>query len=795
MTKIMRIMTIRQYFLLACIYICLPALVLADEADHPAHYSWQAQVIDDHGHPIPYANVVVLDLNRGGVSDEAGYVKLDHLPAGTFEIGITVIGYVHKSIQVVIPQSGRGIREVVLEHTILEGTAVTVSVTGLPTDVLHSERTVSVLEGNDLQRSAGQSLSSTINAVPGVQMQAQGHAVNKPVIRGLTNQRIVILKDGIRLEGQQWGGHHTPEADVLSIGRIEVVRGPMGLIYGSDALGGVIQLQSPDLQTLDEGGERLQVAFRTGFHANSQQGVGGIGVQKAWQRSALRVNTSGRWSDDYAAPGDGKFLDRVPGTAFEQLNLNVHIVQKFTGHELEVLGSHYQEEQTLIGEGHWHNTGGGADGSEPWFHVLGEIKSPTKHQNLTLKGKLIMQHSWLEYDAGVQQNYRQGGPAGVTPVVDITTSTHSANIRWRHVVQDKLPGTIGVSYLKKNSKSIGVERLLPDYVMNTAGLFSYYRWRWRNLTFSGGLRLDVNQYNILISQYPSLSTKEDVTLEHSPITSGSLGLVWHQVEKPYSVAFNVGTGWRPPNPYELYINGIHHGDWKIERGDADLTHEQAVNADIIFRHVNSSHSGELTFFYNQMQNYIFSSPAGDRDPSTGIPIYQITQGDARTLGSEMRLEYLISDHVQANMGWDVIWGELLETGMDADGDGQIEQSLPSMNPPRVLLGLEYELEKIAWFKDVNLEIEGEHVFAQNNLAEMENLIDDYAGGFDFIEPKAYGLLNIAAHGMLDLMGSSVDLTLGIDNVLNTKYYSHLSRYKGMVYDQGFNLYGEIRLKL
>lgn len=768
-------------------------MVLADESDHPAHFSWQAQVLDDHGHPIPYANVVVLDLNRGGVSDEAGYVKLDHLPAGKFEIGITVIGYVHKSIQVVIPQSRRTIRKVVLEHTILEGTAVTVSVTGLPTDILHSERTVSVLEGNDLQRSTGQSLSSTIKDVPGVQMQAQGHAVNKPVIRGMTNQRIVILKDGIRMEGQQWGGHHTPEADVLSIGRIEVVRGPMGLIYGSDALGGVIQLQSPDLQTLDEGGEPLQFALRSGFHANSQQGVGGIGIQKAWQNSAMRINGSGRWSDDYAAPGDGKFLDRVPGTAFQQMNLNIHYVQKFIGHELQVLGSHYEEEQTLIGEGHWHNSGGGKEGNEPWFHVLGEIKSPTSHDNVTLKGKLIMNHSWVEYDAGIQQNHRQGGPAGDSPMVDITTTTQSANIRWRHVVQDKLPGTIGVSYLKKRSNSVGSERLLPDYVMNTAGLFSYYRWRWRSLTFSGGLRLDANQYAIHASQYPTLNAEKDVTLKHLPITSGSLGLVWHQVETPYSVAFNVGTGWRPPNPYELYINGIHHGDWKIEMGDTKLTEEQVVNADIIFRHVNRSHSGELTFFYNQMQNYIFSSPTGDRDPSTGIPVYQITQGDARTLGSEMRLEYLFADQVQANIGWDFIFGELLESSVDADGDGKIEGALPSMNPPRFLLGLKYELEELSWFKDVNVEVEGEHVFAQNNLAEMENIIDDYAGGFAFIEPEAYSLLNIAAHGRLLLLGNSVDLTLGIDNVLNAKYYSHLSRYKGMVYDQGFNLFGEIRI--
>lgn len=774
--------------------LLIPLLLVADEENQLVHYSWHAQLIDDHGQPVPYANVVVHDLNRGAVSDENGLIKLDHLPAGDFEVSISVIGYVHKSLRVIIPQQRGAIKRVVLEHTILEGSVVTVSATGLPTDILHSERTVSVLEGDDLNRNAGQSLSSTINDVPGVQMLAQGHAVNKPVIRGMSNQRIVILKDGIRMEGQQWGGHHTPEADVLSIGRIEVVRGPMGLVYGSDALGGVIQLQSPDLRTLDEGGERFRLAIRSGFQANSQQGLGGIGIQRAWQNAALRLSASGRWSDDYAAPDEGQFLKRVAGTAYDQQSVNFHYSKKFKTHEMELLGSHYREEQTLIGEGHWHNTGGGDDGSQPWFHVLGEIKSPTTHQNLTLKGKWIMEHSWIEYDAGLQTNHRQGGPEDETPAVDITTETYSTNIRWRHVVQDRLPGTIGLSYLRKTSASIGGERLLPDYTMNTAGIFSYYRWRWRNLTFSGGLRLDANRYEIKTDSYWNPLLAEDIVVDHFPVTSGSVGLVWHEVEKPYSLAFNVGTGWRPPNPYELYIDGIHHGDWKIEIGDANLQEERAINADLILRHVNSSHNGEFTLFYNHMRNFIYSAPTGARDPLTGIPIYQIKQGNARTLGGEMRLEYLFGEHLRADIGWDVILGELLESISDADGDGEVETALPAMNPPRLLTGVGYELKRVLWFRNVSFDLEGEYVFAQNRLAEMENVIDDSFSGTSFVEPQAYSLLNVAMHGSMDVFGSVVDISLGIDNVLNTQYYSHLSRYKGMVYDQGFNLYGEIRLE-
>jgi len=469
-------------------------------------------------------------------------------------------------------------------------------------------------------------------------------------------------------------------------------------------------------------------------------------------------------------------------------------VKKFTGHEVELLGTHYQEEQTLIGEGHWHNSGGGADGSEPWYHVLGEIVSPTTHRSLTLRGKILMDHSWIEYDAGVQENHRQGGPAGETYAVDITTDTYTTDLRWRHIVQDKLPGTIGLSYMRKSSTSIGIERLLPDYTLDALGLYSYYRWKLHTLTFSGGLRLDGNSYDIQATSFPGLALVESNRRQSFPIASGSLGLIWHEVETPYSLAMNIGTGWRPANPYELYINGIHHGDWKIELGDPDLQEEHAVNTDLILRHVAGSHTGELTFFYNRMRNYIFSSPTGNRDASTGIPIYQISQGDAHTYGSEMRLEYMLGEYLRADIGWDVMWGELLDDVIDADGDGAVEYALPSMNPPRLLAGFHYEIGKLAMLHDVSFEMNGEYVFAQENLAEMENLIDDGYGNATFLEPQAYSLLDVAVHGAMDLGITSLDMSLGVNNLLNARYYGHLSRYKGLVYDQGFNAYGELRLK-
>lgn len=786
--------TIRPFaFILLCLLLVPP--VQAEAPPHRGEHTWHAHLHDENGAPVPYANIILNELNTGAVSDEQGHVEIHHLPAGVFTADISVIGYVNRSVQIRLPQQIGERVEIELQHTVLEGSTVTVTVTGLPTDVLNSERTVTVLEGEALARQQGQSVSATLAKVPGVQILSQGHAVAKPVIRGMTNQRLVLLKDGIRQEGQQWGGHHTPEADVLSIGRIEVLRGPIGLIYGSEALGGVIQLQSPQIRTLDEGGEPWRLGIRSGFRANSRQALGALGLQRTWQHSGLRLNVSGRQSGDYAVPGDDKFLQVQDGTAYRQMNIDLHASHKLSRNELELLASHYWEEQTLIGEGHWHNTGGGADGDQPWFHVLGSILSPTLHQTLTLKGKWLLDNSWLEYDLGTQLNHRQGGPEGEEPVVDLEAGTQSLNLRWRHLVQERLPGTIGLSVQSRNSDSRGSEVLLPDYQQLSMGGYAYYRWMLADLTFSGGLRLDGVRYDIEETRFTQNYQIESTQKTFVPVTSGSLGLVWHRPEAPYSIALNMGSGWRPPNPYELYINGVHHGDWKIEIGDPDLDPEIALNTDLILRHVAQSHTGEVSFFYNHMRDFIHSSPTGSLDALTGIPIYQIEQGNARTYGFEFRLQHVLGEHWRWELGADAMHGEVLYDLSDADGDGEVETALPAINPPRALLGLMFFHPGLGLFRDIEFGIDAELVNAQKRLAEFENMLDNGYGVAVFVKPKSYQRFNTRLKTDLLLGQQTYTCVMGIDNFLNEKYYDHLSRYKGIAYNPGFDFYVSISVNL
>jgi len=755
---------------------------------------WQGRILDSHGHPVPYANVLIPKAQTGSYSTANGLVVLDDLSSGEHDLLVTVIGYEDLRVTIQVPQHPGVVETLVMVETVVEGATVTVTATGMPEDVLTSERTVTVLDGQRLKQASSGSMSGAIAHVAGVQIQSQGPAVAKPVIRGMSNQRVVILKDGIRQEAQQWGGHHTPEMDVLNVGRIEVLRGPVGLLYGSDAMGGVIHVQAPELKSLEEHGTPFQLGVRSGFGANSKQISGALGLQKAWESSAVRLQVSGKESGNYAVPGEETFLKEQAGTAFQDHEINLQMAHRFPNAKVELLGSSYSETQTLIGEGHWHNTGGGVDGTEPWYHVLSQVVSPTIHQTLTLKTRRFLEGGWLEMDLSAQGNHRQGGVEGETPAVDLETTTVAGELKWRRFLQNMTPATVGVSLRQTTSLSIGEERLLPDYTQNIAGVYGFRQFQKDAFTISVGGRLDGSVYDLQASDAIGLLVSEGGRTTYFPVPSGGVGLVWHEPGKPYSIAANIGTGWRPPNPYELYINGIHHGDWKIEVGDPDLKAEQSVNTDIIFRHAGTVHTGELTFFFNALSQYITSDPTGSFDESTGIPIYHIRQHDAQIWGSEMRLDHDLFSRFHYSLGWDVLFGENLELAEDVDGDGDVETALANMNPPRVLFGLGWSQDDQGKLKEVTANLDGEWVFAQTHLAEFENVISDGYGGVKLLEPAGYFLLNAHLGFETHLLGSDWSVGLGAQNVLNTPYYSHLSKYKGLAYDPGFNLVGDVSLR-
>lgn len=228
--------------------LCAAAALLAVCAGDAFALTLSGTVLDEQKVPIAGVSVTIPALHRSVVTDEGGRFAFSGLKAGIYKVNIASLGRATETRTVHL-SPGDGTLQVLLRVTPLELPGLTVTARPQPTDALTSPLSVTVVEGRQLDRQRGQGVMKTIENNPGVATYTTGAGVAKPVIRGVTSQRVLVITDGVRQEGQQWGDEHGPEIDGLDVDRIEVVRGPNSVLYGSDALGGVVNVVKADLPT------------------------------------------------------------------------------------------------------------------------------------------------------------------------------------------------------------------------------------------------------------------------------------------------------------------------------------------------------------------------------------------------------------------------------------------------------------------------------------------------------------------------------------------------------------------
>jgi iron complex outermembrane receptor protein len=783
------------------ILMVLPQILWAAPTMMTEYHHLSGTVTDAEGNPLAGANILVPALNTGTSTNNSGEYRFNRLPAGRYQIVIRYMGYLTQKIDINLIADLETVA-IRLDKTILSMPAINVTASSAPTDILTSSRTVSVLSKTELESQCANSLSGALRTLPGVQIVDQGPMIAKPMIRGMTNQRIVILKDGVKHEAQQWSNHHTPETDLFEAEKIEVLRGPASLLYGSGAIGGVIQILTQDPQTLGDGAPAFGMNLTTQLFTNTEQGAASLSLFGAGHAFGWRVHLSGRESQYYAVPGQQHFLVKQLDTGFAQWNARGIIGFQSGNLNLKLDANHYWEEQTLIGEGHWHNSGGPNGG--PWYHAAGAIKSPTLHQKAQLSSVYRLGLHRLEFDFSLQHDHRQGIPNGMTPQVDLAAWYAESNLKFQHIFDVRFPGIIGLAVDRKIDETLGVEVLIPNSNGNSLGFYFMQNYHGlKNIQLSAGLRTDWRQINfketVMQKAYlddnrqiiPGYVVPEGQKNFHG-IFSGSLGIVWRQPDRPFSLAANFGSGWRAPTPVELYIRGVHHASYEYMLGDSEIQPEQSMNTDVIFRWVNEDVVYEFSTFYNRIYDYIFANPTGEffyLGYLENIPIYRFEQSDARLYGFEWHNQFRLTRRVRFDFGYDLVRGEVLSPVIDADGDGRVEKNLPQISPDRFHGAVTLHLGDGFFLKNIKLNCEAEHYFLQDQLGEFENVLNrdaDGNGRNDELISEGYSLLHATASGETSLFGMKTGVTAAVRNLLNEKYFSHLSNYKGIARNPGFD---------
>ena len=651
-----------------------------------------------------------------------------------------------------------------------------VTVTGVTGDtkLKHATAPVSIVTPQVLRATASTNIIDAIAHQPGVSQLTTGGSISKPIIRGLGYNRVVVMSEGVRQEGQQWGDEHGVEVDGSSVGSVEILKGPASLMYGSDAMAGVVILHAQP--TLPEGEMRANVTSE--YQTNN--GLFAYSLQMAGNQKGFAWDA--RFSDKMAHAYKNKYDGYVPGSQFREragrlmLGLNKswgHSRLMWTAYHLTpsiIEGERDPETGELVhGEGF---TDHGYSKSLPFQQV--------KHYKAVWDNSLNLSSGYLKAVIGYQQNRRQEYEESMDEY-ELYFKLHTLTYDVRYITNEwngwKLSTGIGGMY--QTSKNEGEEYLIPDYRLFDFGLYATATKtlgdRW---TLNGGVRYDHRR----LHGYELIEDDElrfnDFTRHFNGLT-GSIGVVCN-VNDHFNVRMNLARGFRTPNMSELASNGVHEGSLRYEIGNQQLKAEYSLQADLGVDFTSRYVSAQLALFANRIDNYIFIKGEGREidDEDMTYPVYAYTQGDARLLGFEAGVDFHPIHSVHFSNTFSYVDAQLLHATPDT-------KYLPFTPAPKWTTELKWELQHHS-----HSTVAHDHGRHPNHRSLLNNLY--VAAGLDCYLKQThiysaddtetatpgYALLNLSAGTDIQIQGKKIaELYVTADNLLNKAYQNHLSRLK------------------
>jgi iron complex outermembrane recepter protein len=718
------------------------------------------RVTDPEGKTVQSASVIIPALGQHVHTDAAGNFRFANLPNGVFAIKVQKEGLPSRVMTADL-RTADAVLAVTLDVVHIKSDTVVIS--GFrPADEGDFAQAVSVLEGKKLDRQRGQSLMETVQEMPGVANFSTGNAIGKPVIRGLASYRSLVMVDGVPEESQQFGDEHGPNMDILDMQRVEVVRGPGSLLFGSGALGGVMNVITPELPSAAQGSETLSAKIVGNAFSNNPGGAGAIGLSGASGIFGYRGTFSYREAGNTRTP-DGA----IPNSAYKNLNGStlIGITEKWG--MLSLRFAHYDTKVNLP------QSTTDAEGkliANPDATTYQKVA----HDRLHLKSMLITEIAKFELNLSYQQNRRREFENdGITDArLNLVLDTFNAELKAHHAPIGPLIGTIGLNYVNQRNQTLGNEPLIPGYESNSYGAFLFEELRFDAFSILGGVRGDTR---LLRAKENSALSVTDQTIQNSAAT-GSLGAVW-RIIKGASAFANIGRGFRAPTAFELFSNGVHEGAGTFDIGDRNLKSETSLTTDIGFKWRQSRFHFELGGFYNKISNYVFTVPTGTffNDPESGslYPEYRTTQGDATIYGAEADGEFEVFKWLSLLGGIDIIKGR----------NDSLNEPLALIPANRYRIGITFSDSKIGAILNPYLSIKARYVARKTEISSQESQL--YSGFAD------YTVVSAATGGDFSVGGQLWTYTIGADNLLNQRYVDYLNRQKLFALNPGINVYFKI----
>jgi len=722
----------------------LLALITTTAALPPGIGALNGHVRGPDGAPIVGARVTVVETRRTTLTDAEGRYTLTGLPNGSFRVTFAAVGFAPQVHTITLGDLPLTL-DVQLKKSLVELADIQVTAGPSGTDPLSSPQPTSAVDGEDLRRAQAPSLGEVVSGLVGVRSFSTGNAIAKPVIRGLSSNRVLILDDGQRVESQGWGDEHAPNVETADAERVEVIRGPASVLYGSEALGGVVNvIQKPLPDAIGRAGF-VDGTLSAGFASNGTAPEGTVGLQGGTGPFGFRGALTGRSSDDVATPGGD-----LSNSGYDMLGGSV--AAGFKGSWGSVSAGYTRRDETI----RIHEDPAEDPGATPWQDI--------SDQRWRVQSTLPFGGSHLDLDVGVGRNDRKEYEAEADPAADYALGLLQWNVlgtaQWHHRPIGGFTGIVGAQYRGEDVEISGEESLVPAHTANNGAIHLFEersfgpvhlslgaRYDWRTLDVAANTDLGVNA---------QVRTYDAVT--------GSVGLLY-RLSGPVALVLNVGRGFRAPSAYELFANGVHEGTVRYEVGDSTLDNETSLNTDLALRVQTSRVALEVGGFLNTIDNFIYADPTGGTDPGSGLQIYQNTQGDAQLYGAEAAIEWHPTARWHLKSGVDYTHAQ--NTTTDAP--------LPSIPPLRWTYEVRYEAPDRSILGAPYVSVSGETNATQTRLDP------------DDIPTEGYTLAALGAGVTLFHAAHPVTFDLQVRNLFDTEYRNFLSRYKGYADDAGRNI--------
>jgi len=695
--------------------------------------------------PLGGATVQIDELRRQAISGADGMFTFDNIPPGTYHVSVLAQGFSTRRTEVKVAAAMAPIElEVDFDLHFEE----VVSVSGDARSQFDTFQPTSVLAGQELSKQLEMSLGATLESQPGVAARSFGPAPARPVIRGLDGDRVLILQDGQRLGdlSSQSGDHGVP-INPAAAQKIEVVRGPATLLYGANAIGGLVNVITDEIPTKPMMGASGNLTFDLGTAASEGGAAGDVHLGNG--KLALHLGGGGRRSSDVDTP-EGDVENSQSRNGFGNVGLS------WTGAKSYVGGSY------------------GYDDTKYGIPVVedGQVQlTPRRHAFSLRAGGQGLEGAFDSYRATLAiRRYKHDELEGDAVGTAFTNNTEEIEVMGSHRTIGRLKGSVGGWVLNRAFDAVGEEALSPAVDQQGFATFLYEEVTWPHVTFQFGGRVDHTSYQ------PNGEPERTFTTG-----SGSVGLLIRPAaaDDRLTIAFSAARAARSPALEELFYYGPHPGNFAFEVGNPDLDPEHALGFDASLRWRTPRVTGELTYFRNDINGYLFRAPLTEEEfnariaefaarfPSRDItspggesefPIVEYLAADSVLDGVEAHSDVQVTPQIAVELGLDFVRGTLKDT----------DEPLPRIPPLRFRSGLRFQRNAFQAGGEVAF------VATQDRVFSTETPTDGYPLG------RLYASYSFGQGAIAHT------LTARLENVTNELYRNHLSLIKDLVPEMGRN---------